>query len=113
MTVANLLADLPDASAGEVFTQLLARPGCRIARIVSHGQTTPAEQPYRQDHDEWVLLFTGAARVAMQGTETVLGAGDHLFIPAGTVHRVTFTAPDRPTIWLAVHLGEGAAATEP
>ncbi|WP_280138766.1 hypothetical protein [Methylobacterium sp. Leaf117] len=32
--------------------------------------------------------------------------GDPLFIPAGTTHRVTFTDPDRPTIWLAIHLGE-------
>lgn len=108
MPVANLLADLPDASAGEIFTDLLARPGCRIERIVSRGQTTPVGEPYEQAHDEWVLLLAGAARVAMRGTETVLAPGDHLFIPAGTVHRVTFTDPDRPTVWLAIHLGEAA-----
>lgn len=103
---ANLLADLPDARSGEVFTEFLARPGCRIERIVSQGQVTPQDQPYRQDHDEWVLLLAGAARVAMGDAETVLVPGDPLFIPAGTTHRVTFTDPDRPTIWLAIHLGE-------
>ncbi|NWO96443.1 cupin, partial [Escherichia coli] len=33
----NLLADLPDAGAAEVFTELLRRPGVRIERIVSAG----------------------------------------------------------------------------
>ncbi|MGU3359043.1 cupin domain-containing protein [Methylobacterium sp. M6A4_1b] len=103
---ANLLADLPDASASEVFTELLARPGCRIERIVSQGQVTPPDQPYRQAYDEWVLLLAGAARVAMAGTETALAPGSTLFIAAGTEHRVTFTDPTRPTVWLAVHLGE-------
>jgi len=42
----NLLADLPDAAAGEVFTELLVRPGCRIERIVSQGQVTPPDMPY-------------------------------------------------------------------
>ncbi|KQO66252.1 cupin domain-containing protein [Methylobacterium sp. Leaf89] len=102
----NLLANLPDAAAGEVFTELLARPGCRIERIVSQGQVTPPDEPYRQAHDEWVLLLAGAARVALAGAEVALGPGDTLFIPAGCVHRVTFTDPDRPTVWLAVHLGE-------
>ena len=106
--IANLFADLPDASAAEIFTGLVARPGCRIERIVSQGQITPVDQPYRQAHDEWVLLLAGAARVEMDGTETALAPGDHLFIPADTTHRVTFTDPDQPTIWLAVHIGEGA-----
>lgn len=104
--VANVFADLPDASAGEVFTDLLARPGCRIERIVSRGQITPVERPYRQAHDEWVLLLAGAARLEMGGVETALAPGDHRMIPAGTTHRVTFTDPDRPTIWLAIHFGE-------
>lgn len=108
--VANLLADLPDASAGEVFTDLLARPGCRIERIVSRGQATPPDRPYRQAHDEWVLLLAGTARIAMDGAETALAPGEHLLIPAGTLHRVTFTDPDRPTVWLAIHLGEADAA---
>ncbi|KQU30136.1 cupin [Methylobacterium sp. Leaf94] len=102
----NLLANLPDAAASEVFTELLARPGCRIERIVSQGQVTPPDEPYRQAHDEWVLLLAGAARVALADSEVALGPGDTLFIPAGCVHRVTFTDPDRPTVWLAVHLGE-------
>lgn len=108
----NLLANLPDATREEIFTDLLARPGCRIERIVSEGQTTPVDRPYVQAHDEWVLLLVGAAHVEMEGAEAVLRPGDHLFIPANAMHRVTFTAPDQPTVWLAVHIGEAADAAK-
>lgn len=104
--ICNLLGDLPDASGGEIFADLLTRGGCRIERIVSHGQITPADQPCVQGHDEWVLLLAGSARIDMAGSETALAPGDHLFIPAGAVHRVVFTDLEQPTVWLAIHLGE-------
>lgn len=53
----NLLSPLPDASGGEVFTALLARPGIRIERIVSQGQTTPINSPYTQSHDSGCCCF--------------------------------------------------------
>ena len=37
--------------------------------------------------------------------EVRLSPGDHLFIAAGQPHWVTWTARDRATVWLAVHLG--------
>jgi len=104
----NLLADLPAARVEEVFQHLLVRPGCRIERIVSHGQVTPPDQPYLQPHDEWVLLLAGAARVEVEGAETVLVPGDHMLIPANASHRVTFTDPGGSTIWLAVHFDRSA-----
>ncbi|MCI2263109.1 cupin domain-containing protein [Xanthomonas indica] len=102
----SLLAALPDARGGEVFTELLRRSGCRVERIVSHGQTTPPDAPYQQAHDEWVVLLRGSARVALCEREVTLAPGDHLFIPADTPHWVTFTDPEQPTVWLALHLGE-------
>lgn len=99
----NLLRPLPDASGGEVFEDLLTRPGCRIERIVSLGQVTPPDRPYVQPHDEWVLVLAGRAVVEVEGAATVLSPGDPLLIPAGAAHRVTFTDPDTPTVWLAVH----------
>ncbi|MBB5699813.1 cupin domain-containing protein [Sphingomonas yantingensis] len=101
----NLLHPLPDASRGEVFENLLTRPGCRIERIVSLGQVTPPERPYVQPHDEWVLVLAGRAVVEAEGAATALSPGDWLLIPAGAAHRVTFTDPDAPTVWLAVHFG--------
>ncbi len=105
----NLLADLPDASLGEVFQPLLEQDGVRIERIVSHGQATPEGEWYDQGCDEWVLLLSGSARLLIEGeTEPrVLANGDHLLLPAGCRHRVEWTDPGRPTIWLAVHFGPG------
>lgn len=104
----NIFTDLPDSHDGESFTTLLQRPGVRIERIVSRGQTTPEATPYDQDHDEWVLLLAGAARLWLDGAgERELRPGDTVFIAAHVRHRVTWTQAEPPTIWLAVHL-EGA-----
>ena len=101
----NLFDAIPEPSPEEVITTLLNRPGLRIERIVSTGQATPPDAPYDQDHDEWVLLLEGAAGLWIDGEpECTLRPGDHVTIPAHRRHRVTWTAADRATIWLAVHL---------
>ncbi len=88
--VRNLLADLPLAGAEESFSPILERRGLRIERIVSHGHATPADRPYQQAEDEWVMVVAGAARLWLDGTgEVELGRGDHLLIPSGLRHRVT------------------------
>ena len=98
----NLLDTLPDATTAEIVTALLTRPAVRIERIVSAGQATPADTPYDQDHDEWVLLLAGAAGLWLEGTgEQTLRPGDAVLIPAHCQHRVTWTP--RPAVWLAVH----------
>ncbi|HEX7857130.1 MAG TPA: cupin domain-containing protein [Sphingobium sp.] len=101
----NILATLPDASHAEQFTELLARPGIRIERIVSQGQVTPEDAPYDQPHEEWVMLLGGGARLWLEGEgERDLTPGDTLLIPAHVRHRVTWTSTEPPAIWLAVHL---------
>ena len=57
----NLFDDLPGQADEELFTELLRRKGVRIERIVSTGQSTPADKPYNQEYDEWVLLVSGSA----------------------------------------------------
>lgn len=102
--VSNLLRDLPAAKDDEAFTDLLKRPGIRIERIVSRGQATPEDAPMVQDWDEWVLLLEGAAGIRIEDSAEVrLGPGDHLLIAAGQKHWVTWTARDRPSVWLAIH----------
>lgn len=104
--VENLLASLPAAKRAEAFTEILARPGIRVERIVSRGQATPDAEPMVQATDEWVLLLEGAAGLRIEDSAEVrLGPGDHLWIAAGQRHWVTWTAKDRATVWLAVHLG--------
>ena len=103
--VQNLLSDLPLAGPEESLISILERPGLRIERIVSQGHVTPADRTYQQAEDEWVMVVEGAARLWLEGTgEVELGRGDHLLIPAGVRHRVTWTTPSEPTVWLAVHV---------
>lgn len=102
----NLFDDLPAKADAELFTDLLARDGVRIERIVSTGQATPPDQPYDQAHDEWVLLLKCSACLWLEGDgERELRPGDHLLIPAHQPHRVLWTAQDEPTVWLAIHFG--------
>lgn len=110
-TMDNLLRDLPHALAEELFTTLLDRPGARIERIVSTGQRTPPGQWLKQGWDEWVLLLAGAAGLQREGEDELrLAPGDHLLIPSGVRHRVTWTDSAQPTVWLAVHLRRNTVA---
>jgi len=101
---ANLLCDLPDAGIGEVSDTVLAAPGLRIERIVSLGQTSPPGLWYDQPQAEFVLLLAGAARLrfADEEAERALGPGDWVQIVAHRRHRVAWTDPQHPTVWLAV-----------
>lgn len=104
--IGNLLAKLPAAKRAEVFTELLTRPRVRLERIVSQGQATPEDTPMVQDADEWVFLIEGEARMRIEDSkEVTLKPGDYLTIDAEQKHWVTWTDPDRPTVWLALHLG--------
>jgi cupin 2 domain-containing protein len=102
----NLLRDLPATRDAEQFATLLTRPGARIERIVSTGQSTPPGEWLEQPWDEWVLLIGGAAGLMIEGGEEWrLEPGDHLLIEANSRHRVTWTGSDPPAVWLAVHFG--------
>jgi cupin 2 domain-containing protein len=105
---ANLLCDLPDARNAEITETLLAAPGMRIERIISLGQRSPPGFWYDQDEAEWVLLLAGAARLrfADEAEDRVLGPGDHVHIAPRRRHRVEWTDPAAPTIWLAVFYGQ-------
>ena len=103
----NLLANIPAAATEEFVETLLATDDVRVARIVSHGHASPPGFWYDQDRPEWVLLLAGAARLRFEDdVESVpMKPGDCVGIPAHRRHRVEWTAPDEPTIWLAIHYG--------
>lgn len=106
VTAGSLLADVPNRLEAERFDQLLKVGDVRIERIVSTGQSTPAGEWLDQAWDEWVLLVSGAAEILLKEEDAPrpLKPGDYLFIPAHVRHRVTWTTPDQPTIWLAIHI---------
>ena len=100
----NLLRDLPDARAGEVSETILAAPGLRIERIASFGQASPPGFCYDQSEAEFVLVLAGAARLrfADEAEDRALGPGGWVHIAAHRRHRVAWTDPEHPTVWLAV-----------
>jgi cupin 2 domain-containing protein len=91
----------------ELIECVLSAPSLRIERIVSWGNVSPEGFWYDQDTNEWVVLLSGAARLAIEGSEAIdMRTGDYINIPARKRHRVEWTDPDRPSIWLAIHYGE-------
>lgn len=102
----NLFNKPTKLGSEEFFETLLDRPGVRIERIVSTGQTTPAGEWYDQVEDEWVALLTGSAKIQFQGepASIQLHPGDYLLIPANKRHRVEWTSTEENTVWLAVFL---------
>ena len=106
---ANLFADLPARLPDELTTTLLEAADVRIERIVSHGHASPANFWYDQDRHEWVIVLKGAARLQFEDGMIEMKMGDFVNISAHRKHRVEWTTPDEPTIWLAVHYGEVTA----
>jgi cupin 2 domain-containing protein len=106
MKPGNLYADIPDLLAEESFRDILNRGNVRIERIVSQGHCSPEGFWYDQNWDEWVLVFSGRARLEIEGrpAPVELGPGDHMLIPSHTRHRVAWTDARENTIWLAVHI---------
>ena len=106
MTSTNLFADLPARLPAELIGTLLEAADVRIERIVSHGHASPEGFWYDQDRHEWVVVLKGAARLQFEDGMVEMKPGDFVNIPAHNKHRVEWTTPDEPTIWLAVHYGD-------
>jgi cupin 2 domain-containing protein len=103
----NLFAEIPSDLPEELFETLAAAASCRVERIVSRGHASPPGFWYDQDQHEWVVVLRGAARLRIEGRPEALELkpGDYVSIPAHQRHRVEWTTPEGPTIWLAVHYG--------
>lgn len=98
----NIFNDLPAQLPKELVQILVQAANVRIERIVSHGHASPEDFWYDQDQHEWVIVLKGAARLRFEDALIELKAGDFVNIPAHKKHRVEWTTPVEPTIWLAV-----------
>ena len=109
----NLFADIPADVPEELIQPLLSTSNVRIERIVSLGHASPEGFWYDQETHEWVLLVKGAARLMFEGGEPIdLRPGSFVNIPAHRRHRVEWTDPTQPTIWLAIHYGARASPNQ-
>jgi len=109
MMADNLFADVPRQLSDEQIITLLKAPNVRIERIVSTGHVTAPDQWYDQDEAEWVLVLAGSAGLMFEGEAEprVLEPGSYVHIAPHVRHRVAWTDPSTPTVWLAVHYRPG------
>ena len=100
----NLYLDLPENHDDEQTKILESHGSTRVERIVSFGQSSPPGFWYDQDQNEWVIVLEGEAKLELEDESEIihLKQGDYIKIPAHQRHRVQWTRPNQPTIWLAV-----------
>lgn len=105
MSIDNIFKNIDRRRVEEIFETLYEKPGIKIERIVSTGQSTPEGEFYDQATDEWVVLLTGSAELSYPdtGERLRLTAGEYVFIPARRRHRVESTSSDPACVWIAVH----------
>ncbi len=101
----NIFAAHNGASAGEIIENILETGQFCVKRIVSRGQATAPGEWLQQADNEWVILLSGAAELCFEHSSANMdmAAGDHVFIPALTRHRVEWTDPSQDSVWLALH----------
>ena len=104
MQPANLFDSLPADRAAEAVEAIAQGDRTRIERIVSYGQASPEGFWYDQDEAEWVVVLAGEALLRFEDEPAArrLRPGDHVTIAAHRRHRVDWTTPDGPTVWVAV-----------
>jgi cupin 2 domain-containing protein len=106
--VKNIFDDLPQNLPKEVVQTLIRAADVRIERIISHGHCSLADFWYDQPQHEWVIVLKGAARLQFEDGMVEMKPGDFVNIPAFKKHRVDWTTPDEPTVWLGVRYGDAA-----
>ena len=104
--IKNVFDELPQHLPRELVQTLLEAPNLRIERIISHGHASPEGFWYDQDQHEWVVVLKGAARLQFEDGVVEMKPGDFINIPAFKKHRVDWTTPDEPTVWLGVRYGD-------
>ncbi len=52
------------------------------------------------------MVLQGAAQLEFEDRMVEMSPGDYINIPARQKHRVAWTSPTEPTVWLAVHYRE-------
>jgi cupin 2 domain-containing protein len=104
--ITNVFDDLPQNFPNEIVETIVHAADVRIERIISHGHASAADFWYDQPQHEWVIVLKGAARLQFEDGLVEMKVGDFINIAAFTKHRVDWTTPDEPTVWLGVRYGD-------
>ncbi len=107
-SITNIFDELPQELPKEIVQTLLQAADVRIERIISHGHASAEDFWYDQPQNEWVIVLKGVARLEFEDGMVEMKAGSFINITAFTKHRVHWTTPDEPTVWLGVRYGEKA-----
>jgi cupin 2 domain-containing protein len=111
--MSNLFSGLPNKLPKELVTVLAENKHIRIERIVSTGHASPEGFWYDQDEHEWVVVLKGETRLLFENGEPVqMTPGDYVNIPSHHKHRVEWTTPDEPTVWLALFYKDQTASRD-
>lgn len=102
----NLFTDLPTNLSEELVEVLAGNNNVRVERIVSAGHASPEGFWYDQEQAEWVVILKGRAKLRFENEVLEMKPGDFVNIPAHQRHRVEWTTPGEPTVWLAVHYAD-------
>lgn len=104
MTKLRNVFEIPQLTSDKEFNEVMTQGDVIIERIISTGQTTPVDEWYNQEKDEWVILLDGEARLNFEESgEIIMNKGDYILIKAHERHRVEYTSVNPPCIWLAIH----------
>ena len=105
----NLFTDVPDSLPKELIEVLVKNQHVRIERIVSTGHKSPEGYWYDQEEAEWVVVLKGEAKLLFDDDDQpiTMRLGDHVLVAPHRKHRVEWTTPHEPTVWLAVFYSDG------
>lgn len=98
----NFFENIPEKGKDEVFDELVKDENVLVERIVSEGHIS--SEWYDQEENEFCSILRGAADLLFEGKEhpVRMNPGAWVLIPAHAKHKVTWTAPNEPTVWIAV-----------
>ncbi len=100
--ITNIFDELPQHLPKEIVQTLIQAADMRIERIISHGHASAPDFWYDQPQHVWVIVLKGAARLQFEDGMIEMKVGDFVNIRAFKKHRVDWTTPDEPTVWLGV-----------
>lgn len=86
------------------FENLLDEDYCKVKRLIVNPGHRPSYQYHHKRSEHWTIVY-GTAKVTLNDIESVHSPGDHIFVPAGTSHRIQNTSETKPLIFIEVQCG--------